>query len=86
MYVPENEGYFMGLLDAPLGDTIVYVLQEVRRQNDEIILVSKAFYEYCFPRETNYLLHEGRTYELHIRVHEDGTFQYLKNILLDEGI
>lgn len=62
------------------------MIQEIQQQGDELILVYQELYEENFPEIRGFYEGDGKIFEVHIRVHEDGTFQYLKNILLDEGI
>lgn len=83
MYVEENGGYYIGWYG--FGEHFVFVLQQAQQQDNEIILVYQQLAEENFPEMRFRYEGDGKIYQLHIRLNEDGTFQYLQNILLDEG-
>ena len=84
MYEERNAGYFTGFLGG-FGEHTVFVLQDAEENEEEIVLTYQQWAEENFPEMRFHYEGDGKIYQLHIRLNKDGTFQYLKNILLDEG-
>ncbi len=87
-YQPETHTYYS--FGIGFGPPYVMVITDARTQEDELILTFSHLLEHNFPVYTeSWDIDEEGVYEMHIRLYEDGTFQWLscvktKTIALEE--
>lgn len=87
-YQPETHTYYS--FGIGFGIRFVMVITDARTHEDELILTFSYLLEHNFPVYTeSWDIDEEGVYEMHIRLREDGTFQWLscvktKTIALEE--
>lgn len=82
-YQPETHTYYS--FGIGFGIRFVMVITDARTQEDELILTFSYLLEHNFPVYTeSWDIDEEGVYEMHIRLYEDGTFQWLSCVKTKE--
>lgn len=78
-YIPEYDGYIATGAGSGLGPGICSIITDAQQQSDELILTIWRIVEVHYPEydPALYRHDENYTYQLHIRLLENGEFQYL---------